>query len=294
MPASDPILDTASPAFTRALDAVRGDLARIPAEELAPVTLDLRAAVVTVLGALPEIRRHRPALAALCGEAQAREVDRLETVAQAAAQAHALALLGTGESTGPLSEAVVEARTGLLTDAQALVNRKLLEPSALGGLRGIVGFKSQCFDVLQLVALFRGSWEAVKAHTPVVLADLDRAEALANRLAMADGHRARAEAGTTAAADLRNRAFKHLLDTYDEVRRMVTYLRWRAGDADRIAPSLWAGRRGRRKARAAEPTMSPTDGTTAAATLGELAPAPGELAPAVPLSSEPGGPFTTA
>ena len=34
----------------------------------------------------------------------------------------------------------------------------------------------------------------------------------------------------------------------DEVRRAVTYLRWKAGDADDIAPSLFAGRARRKSA----------------------------------------------
>jgi hypothetical protein len=30
--------------------------------------------------------------------------------------------------------------------------------------------------------------------------------------------------------------------TYDEVRRLVAYFRWEEGDADELAPSLFAGR----------------------------------------------------
>jgi len=38
-----------------------------------------------------------------------------------------------------------------------------------------------------------------------------------------------------------------VVNTYDEVRRAVHYLRWREGDAEEIAPSLYSGRRRRSK-----------------------------------------------
>jgi hypothetical protein len=38
-----------------------------------------------------------------------------------------------------------------------------------------------------------------------------------------------------------------LVRNYEEVRRIVTYLRWYEGDADAIAPSLFAHRAGRRR-----------------------------------------------
>jgi hypothetical protein len=41
-------------------------------------------------------------------------------------------------------------------------------------------------------------------------------------------------------ADLRARALARLARSYDQLRRMTSYLRWEQGDADRFAPSLAA------------------------------------------------------
>ena len=49
-------------------------------------------------------------------------------------------------------------------------------------------------------------------------------------------------------ARIRDQAFTLMMRAYDEVRRAVTFLRWQQGDADTIAPSLYAGRGGRGKA----------------------------------------------
>ena len=54
--------------------------------------------------------------------------------------------------------------------------------------------------------------------------------------------REQATAGQTAAGDLRARTFTLLYWAYDHVRKCVGFVRWHEGDADQIAPSLYAGR----------------------------------------------------
>lgn len=48
--------------------------------------------------------------------------------------------------------------------------------------------------------------------------------------------------GNSAAVLLRQQAFTLFVNTYDQVRRAIGYLRWSTNDAETIAPSLWAGR----------------------------------------------------
>jgi hypothetical protein len=47
-----------------------------------------------------------------------------------------------------------------------------------------------------------------------------------------------------------------LANAYDQARRAITYLRWNKGDADLIAPSLYAGR-GNARRRVSEGTELP-------------------------------------
>jgi hypothetical protein len=78
---------------------------------------------------------------------------------------------------------------------------------------------------------------------------------------MAYAERGRQSTQVADAADQRQRAYTLLLKTYDQVRRVVTFLRWESEDAEKFAPSLWAGRGGRGSksddASPEEPTPTP-------------------------------------
>ena len=157
-------------------------------------------------------------------------------------------------------------REQLFADAQGLGRRGLLEASQVDKLRSGVGYKNVAFDVLGLVGLFRERAQALAGKTAVTAQELDHAAERAQQLVTAVGLKEQSSVGVTAAALLRQQAFTLFTQAYDEARRAIGFLRWHAGDGDTIAPSLWAGRGGR-KAGEPEPTApvvapTPTDGTT--------------------------------
>jgi len=157
-------------------------------------------------------------------------------------------------------------REQLFADAQGLGRRGLLEASQVDKLRSGVGYKNVAFDVLGLVGLFRERAQALAGKTAVTAQELDHAAERAQQLVTAVGLKEQSSVGVTAAALLRQQAFTLFTQAYDEARRAIGFLRWHAGDGDTIAPSLWAGRGGR-KAAEPEPTApvvapTPTDGTT--------------------------------
>ena len=244
-----------SPRAVPALEFLREELLALDPDVLAPLNVDIAAAALVVMGAASEIRPHRAALVALCGEQMAASVDRLELVAGAALEAQAAHRgIQTGAELQTLSEEVVEMRAVLLAEVRALIARKVVSAGATGELRGAHGFKNQCLDVLQLVSVLKTDWERVGAETGIKRAYIDRAEAAASALAMAVG--ARNQAVRSPTADLRQRAFTLMATTYDDARRMMTFLRWKDGDADRIAPSFFRGRgNGRRRVATAAPAM---------------------------------------
>lgn len=77
-------------------------------------------------------------------------------------------------------------------------------------------------------------------------ADVEQASADAEAFLTALGIRNQPDSGKLE-AQLRDRAYTVLVRTYDEVRRLLAFLRWEEGDADRIAPSLFAGRSARKR-----------------------------------------------
>ena len=267
------------------LKRVRPELLRIPASALRPVNLDITAMVVTLLGTLPALRSLRPALVAAVGESYGAHLDNLEAYAQAAGQARADYLIAaTPADLASISEEVVAARELLLADVTPLIKRKLILPTELGELRGNVGFRNQLLDLQQLLSLFRKHWDTIAAFTPVKPADLDQAEQLAQRFFDALGVRELGPAATMDLADLSQRAFTMAVDTYDEVRRAVSFLRWKEGDADSLAPSLWAGRGGRHADASGAPVLG-TPFVTAPVNPVITAPAAPPIAPGLPGAS---------
>lgn len=237
---------------SEALDVLRDELLAMDPRTLVPVNLDVPTCALLVMGVVKDLEVYRPALSELCGADRIRCLDRLDLVARAALIAHARRqAFDTGVNLQPAAAELTKIRDALHAEARALVARDVLHPGVLGELVGRNGFKNLCVDVLQLVSVFDANWFAIEGASGITRSYLARAETLADRLALALGERA--QAGVTAAADIRQRAFTLLLDTYDDARRIITYLRWKEGDYDRIAPSFYANRgTGRRRGRASE------------------------------------------
>lgn len=232
---------TPSSASGSALERTRPALMLL--QTLRPINLEITDMVVRILGTLPVLRPLRPAIVAAVGEAFGVRIDELEDCADAANQANAQYLIAaTPPAVQLLSEQVVQLRDLLHTDMMALIKRKLIAAAELGELRGAVGFHNQARDVSQLVELFRKRWGVIEQITPVTLADLDNAEALVKEFLEMLGARQIGAPNAAEFADINQRAFTRAVDTYDQARRAVSFLRWNEGDADDFAPSLWAGR----------------------------------------------------
>jgi hypothetical protein len=252
--------EVGAPMFMRALLSVMDELDAIDPRRLVPVNVDVTAATTLVIGAARELRGLRPEMVEWFGEDMAAAVDRLELLSRALSQAHARhSMADTGESLEPLVAAVTEVRAGLLAEVASLGARKRLAPGSLGPMRRR-GFRNLGFDVLQLVTFFNHEWSAIQDATGYTREDLDHAEGLANQLITAIGIREQAPRSPTAV--VRQRAFTLLSETYDDVRRMVGFLRWKQGDADRFAPSWHRGPKPQRTRRGGDAGAEPSAETT--------------------------------
>jgi hypothetical protein len=235
--------------FQRVEEEVRG----VTDKDLQPLNLDAASVVTTVLGNLPEIRALRAEMEALPGVDVAL-VDKLSDYAHALGHAHGAYRAASERADGvvELAEAVTSLRDLLHSDAKALAKRELLAAARVAKLRTGPGYKNVAFDTVGLVQLFRERWAEIDNRTAVEKSELDHAQNLAARLLIAVGLRDEAPALVSAAAKLRQQAFTLLNGAYDEARRAVLFLRWHHGDADQIAPSLWA-RRSRRRSGSRRP-----------------------------------------
>jgi hypothetical protein len=264
-----------------ALDSKRDVLAAMPPEEVTAMPrLDASAATGIVIGSLPRIAEHRAEVVAQFGDPAAALLDDLPVIAYASEQANIeLVAADSASDLSAVHEQVLEDHKLLVTDADALGNRKLIDPQRIDAGRPIQGYRTTVTSVLVLVALLREHWPVISGKTPLTTADLDRIEARAQRMLQRLNERDQGS-NRIPAVEMRVRAFSMLMKSYGEVRRMLTYVRWWQEDADTIAPSLWSGRRGRGRAE--------EDDEVVVEAVVEAAPTPGAPAP-----TGNGGPFTS-
>jgi hypothetical protein len=276
--------------FLEAYNVALPDMLALKESELAHLNLDIPSAVTTTLGAWKEISQFRDQVSRL-PDFDVASFDKLETYARAAWHAHSL-FLAASEPAVPLQalgDKAVVARQTLLSDATALAHRGLVDGERLKDLKGPIGYKNVAVDIGMLVALLRERWTALEGKTPLTTAELNQANALAEKLVTAVGVREQAPVVVAAATDRRVRAYSLLLKTYDEARRAVAFLRWKKQDVDAIAPSLYAGRqnanhRGRDAAgRPGEPT---TTAATSTKEPGTVVTAPAAPRPSAPASTQ--------
>jgi hypothetical protein len=295
MPSPSPVhhADGEAPPPKTALDERRPFLLAMPEQtvERQP-KVDASVAAEIVLGSAPQIAHHKAAIVAQFGAAAGTTIDELPMVALATKQADVeLSAAAVNGDLGPMEADLRAEHTLLFTDAQSLANRKLLDPQRLEAARGTLSYRQLIHSTLVLVALLREHWPAIADQTPIKAADLDRTEEKATRMLTTLGER---EQGATRvpAAELRLRALTDLVTRYDEVRRMLTYLRWHEGDVDEIAPSLYARRAvGRRAQDDASATTTPA--ATAPAATTPAAPVAPAASPTASPTGAPASPFVS-
>jgi hypothetical protein len=241
--------------FRQAYDAIQAEMAAIPRDQLMTLNVDVASTVATTIGCLPKLASLRPQIVAEVGGFKLHFFDKLETYAMALmhAQAEYSASAPAPEPIDELNAELTITRDLFLKDVTALEARNLLEFRA-SELSGTPGFKHLTKDVLLLCSVLRNHWAAIQGRTAVVLEDLDEAEHKAKRLLAAVGLREQTSRAATAQAEMRQRAFTLFARAHDEVRRVVTYLRWHEDDANALFPTVFGG--ARKQAR----TERPTDG----------------------------------
>jgi hypothetical protein len=244
---------------------VEAELASLAADALTPITVDLGGAVGSVLAAAPRIREHRDAIAEQLPRHPIESVDKLATYAQAAWYAHLVHTYSSGspESAKALIEEATRLREGLLIAAEALAHRALLDADAVARIRKGSGNADLAGDLIALAALFRESWSKLAGKTAVEKPEIDRAAELGPAVLVAAAAKKHKNTDTDAQ---RTRAFTLLVNAYDACRRALAYLRWKEGDMDSIAPSLFKKRPGRKPGKKDEEggEATPEEGTASA------------------------------
>lgn len=232
---------------TDALASFRAEIDAMTDSDAITPRVDVAAAALTAMGAMPEIEAQRDAVIAVFGEAGARTIDRLPSIAQAAMLAHAGHSAVAERDLEPMAQALSEVRTRLFVAASALIERGLADKKALDGLTGGQSYLGRVTDTMILAAWFEAVASRVETHSKVTPDELVRARQMAEEFGRAYSKRDQARSGTSKTGRDRERTFTLFFRTYERVRQMLSYVRWDEDDVEQIAPSLFAGRRRSRR-----------------------------------------------
>jgi hypothetical protein len=221
------------------------------------VNLDIPTAVTTALGIAPEVASLKDRIAKECPLFDTDPILNLDAYAMALSHAHTLFLMASqpSDELAPLVEEGTKLRETLLRDASALVQRQLLNGQQIKDLKGPVGYKNLAFDLQILATLFGENMTNVQGKCATQPAEVHRANEIAASVLRTVGMREQGPASIAATSDIRARAFTLFSNAYDQVMRVVSYLRWNEDDVDSIVPSLYAGRGGRKKGTELPPTV---------------------------------------
>lgn len=265
-----------TPSSQSALDQVRDELSAMADEDIQrDLRVNPRMAIALVEAAAGRILPLREELIAIFGARAAPVLERLPFYARACAQA-----LVEERASAPrrklteLHDALRADYDIVIAELDALLARKVLDPSLIAPARATQGYEATIRSTRIAVFVARQQWSTIEGKTQLTRAILDSAADNADRLERAmfdrNGNVSRAPA-----SEIRVRALSKMLTEYDELRRMVRYLRWHQRDADRLAPSPFATRgRARRE-------KDPTDGepTDPEVTEPPVTPSPRDGAP---------------
>lgn len=284
-PVSDVSIAAEKPlsAYREAFQKASAAALALEADNLVPINIDVPTAVTTALGSLPEILALRERAQGVT-EFDLMTIDELGTYARATMHAHGewLAATAPPEALQALNDEGLALRDLLYSDATALSKRGLINGAPLIEFKKGVGYKNLATDLVGLASLLRHNWKQIERKTALMIAEIDRAEELSEKLLMAVGAREQAPGVAAEVALMRQRMFTLFVRAYDQARRVISFLRWSEGDIETIAPSLYASRM--KGSRRSEPGTSETapaaPGTALPVTPATPVIAPGASAPA--------------
>jgi hypothetical protein len=268
----------------------------IPPQRLIQPRVDPIYASSVALGAVPRYAPLRPRMDKFAGEVDLALIDCVPELAHALSYA-------TGDyirltTSGELLQDLIQEGTTLrafLFDVKELCERQgLIQGVPLTQNPRLTGSINVSRDLTAAKRFYEECDEELLKKLPVTTAQLDRAGYIATRLLEGAGTKTATPAEIAEAERVQLQSFICLMDGYEEVRAVVKLLRRKEGDAEQIAPSVYAGRStGKRKGEEEEVTSE-------APAMPAPAPAPGATSPAAPLAAAEvpvghmgGNPFTS-
>lgn len=266
----DPTVVDASadePRYRDAFHRLKDELRAIPEKDLLTLNVEPQVAVTTTLRVLPAVKALRPRLIAEFAKFDVVAFDKIEDYAMALQHANTVyeAAAPDANKFEALLQDCTRQRDILHADLKAAIARGHINGLRMRELRGGAGYRNVAADLFILGEIARTEWSKLEGKTFITLAELKRAEVLAEELNGAIAERDRLPGKINAAADDRQRAFTALARVYGKTRRAIQYLGEEYEDIDGdIMASFYNGRANGRKPDKEEESPELTDDAPAA------------------------------
>lgn len=273
-----------------ALASTKADRDALDPAALRTIFADIHTASARVIGATLRAADYDAELAALPGGAGVRAKAQVYAKAASQAQTDYLNTFSPPEGFLELIEKLKETRESFMREADVLIYRKVIHAEQLDGLHRTTGYRPIVNDVKRLSSLLRDVLPRLAGKSFLTMEEISAGSAMAftaeKMLELRDDkEKARADAN-----DTRQRAFTLLANTYDQLRKLLTFVLWERGNLDEIAPAMQVNtRRGRSSDDEEEPEVEPGVPAAGGAAVGSSTPAvatganaPGGAASAVP------------
>jgi hypothetical protein len=237
---------------------VKDDWAALQSDQLLQVNLEPYFAAETVLGALVRLKSYEEAMAKLTG-ADSELIGKLQDYVLGLKYIQGRYVMATKAPNNfdTLVEEANKLNDILEADARALALRGLFDKEKLNRLQGGNSYKALADDLEALASEFEHIYPQIQGKCATTPEDIKAATQMSTRLARIRGEEQLSPAAVAAITEERQRAFTQLIKAYDEARAAITFIRRREGDAEQIAPNLYAANNRRRKALEAAPAAPP-------------------------------------
>ena len=227
-------------AAENAYESLLEEMNAIVAADFAPMNVDVPAAASIAMAVATRIQGLVKEAAREVPNAQRRYLERLADYAKAAWFAYLMNQSRVDPSeVARLLEEATALRGKLVIWADALVHSGIFDAHAVAAIREGAGNKDVAGDLVALSAIYRAQHAVIVGKCDVTDADIARAGELGMQLFAAVSTREQAIAPSTTETAVQLRRAWTLLDrAYNQVRRIVTYLRWDSDEIDLLVPSL--------------------------------------------------------
>jgi hypothetical protein len=210
---------------------------------------------------MPAIETKRESILAIFGDEGRETLDAVLPAVNLVLEANAEHSAATDPGLDAEAKSLFEKRFFLLAIVNAAIARGVCDGRILSKLMGGTSYVALAHDIMVLVRFITGVLPKL-GDVKLTAEQLRTMQLEAQAFGGKVGQRDRARANASVTGMERSRAYTYFVRSYDRTRKLINFVRWHFGDAEQIAPSIFAGRARRSGPNAGDDEVEPSTPST--------------------------------